>query len=315
MGAVERKRIEQAVMRWIGAGTSVSSLTHFLKTNEGMVVSKAQVQRAVTRLVRGGKLKLDPERTPKLYLPVVESLDEGRVTYHGRDGRFTRSQSAHTVTREGERFKMVRQLRRIGPRMSPEPPPEDSDSEVATEEEVEATRALRGLLAASPGWTSLHSVTEAVFGREECPLHGHHRGWKDIEDAERRGERRDPASTAHKPDEWYDSDVYADFEVIGEGRGDGDAGKLSKVKKKFLPHMIVISKDSGGDFIVTKGDPRKPSSKLVTRDSTVEGIRWWVRDNVGGKYGRYSHDHVYDATKLKLSPPVYSQWYVDNMMS
>jgi hypothetical protein len=145
-------------------------------------------------------------------------LDEGRTTYHGRDGRFTRSRAAHTVTRGGERFKMVRQLRRIGPKAAPEPPEDAPEDEAPTEEEVEARRSLNSLLSASPGWTSLNNVTEAIFGKER-PVSSkkRHRNWKDIEDAERRGERKDPSSTAHKPDQWYDDDVYADYEVAGEG--------------------------------------------------------------------------------------------------
>jgi len=111
--ASDRKRIEQAVMKWIGMGTSVSSLTHFLNNNEGMAVSKAMVQGAVNRLVKAGKLRLDPERTPKLYLPVKEALDE--ATYHSKSGKFTNPKAAHTVTKGGERFKVVRQLRRMKP--------------------------------------------------------------------------------------------------------------------------------------------------------------------------------------------------------
>jgi hypothetical protein len=91
-------------------------------------------------------------------------------------------------------------------------------------------------------------------------------------------------------------------------------GALSNVKKKMAPHMVVISKDSAGGYIVTYGDPHKSSSRVIARASTKDDIKFWVKDNIGGKYGRYSHDHVLDTTGLKLSPPFYSQWYVDNMM-
>jgi len=89
---------------------------------------------------------------------------------------------------------------------------------------------------------------------------------------------------------------------------------LSNVKKKMAPHMIVISKDSAGNFIVSRGDPFKGSSKLLAREKTKADIKLWARDNLGGKYGVYSHDHVLDMTGLKLSPPFFSQWYVDNIM-
>lgn len=144
----------------------------------------------------------------------IEGIEEGRSTYHGKDGRFTRSRSANTVTKEGERFKMVRQLRRIGPKPAPEAPPEDVEPEASTEEESEAARSLAGILTASPGWTSMNDVTEAVFGKMLLQKKKRHRSWKEISDAERRGEFKDRSSTAHKPDEWYDSDVYADFETI-----------------------------------------------------------------------------------------------------
>lgn len=34
-------------------------------------------------------------------------------TYHRKDGKFTNKKAAHTVTKDGERFKVVRQYRRI----------------------------------------------------------------------------------------------------------------------------------------------------------------------------------------------------------
>jgi len=173
---------------------------------DGKVVHMRPVTDQVFAILTGGML---PEEAGM-------GIEEGRSTFHGKDGRFTRSRAAHTVTREGERFKMVRQLRRIGPRLAPEAPPEDVEPEAPTEEASEAARSLVGLLAASPGWTSMHNVTEAVFGEMVPSKKKRHRNWKEISDAERRGERRDPSSTTHKPDEWYDSDVYDDFETVGE---------------------------------------------------------------------------------------------------
>lgn len=41
------------------------------------------------------------------------SLLDERVTHHDKDGRFCGMSSAATVTKDGERFKVVRQHRRI----------------------------------------------------------------------------------------------------------------------------------------------------------------------------------------------------------
>ena len=179
--------VDQAVLRHVGVGATVATLMHDLKNAEGLVVSKAQVQSSARRLVKAGKLWMDDSYVPPRYRPVRQTfqeaaprggsvlskwrgdwvmgdIEESRATYHGRDGKFTRSHSAHTVTREGSRFKMVRQLRRMGAKPAPESPPEDVGGDIATEEEVGAARSLRSFLAASPGWIPLHSVTEAVFG-------------------------------------------------------------------------------------------------------------------------------------------------------
>ena len=86
------------------------------------------------------------------------------ATYHGKSGRFTSQRSAHTVTKSGERFKMVRQLRRIGGK--PEPVEEPEEAVVDTVEEAKAKEALTAFLSASPGWTSLHNIMGAAFDEE-----------------------------------------------------------------------------------------------------------------------------------------------------
>lgn len=140
------------------------------------------------------------------------------MSYHDKRGRFTSYNRAHTVTKGGERFKMIRKLEPLSLPADAESSSDESKDAPSTEEAVEVERSLRGLLAASPGWAPLYSVTEAVFGKRVSIKKKRHRNWKDIEDAERRGERRDPSSTSHKPDDWYDDEVYNDFEIIGEGR-------------------------------------------------------------------------------------------------
>lgn len=84
-------------------------------------------------------------------------------TYHGRNGRFTSANSAHTVTKNGERFKMVRQLRRIGGRPSVEP---ESDV-IDNVEDAKAKEEMAMFLSSSPGWTPLCDVLDAAFDRGE----------------------------------------------------------------------------------------------------------------------------------------------------
>lgn len=89
---------------------------------------------------------------------------------------------------------------------------------------------------------------------------------------------------------------------------------LSKVKKKPDAHMWFLSKDSGGGYLVTMGDPERPSSKIVQRFSGPSGkqeLAHWVKYEMQDKV---SQDHVFDATGLHLVPEFYTEWYVENMM-
>jgi hypothetical protein len=86
-----------------------------------------------------------------------------RTTYHSKSGRFTSQNSAHTVTRGGERFKMVRQLRRIGGK-TPLPEPESDIPD--TVEGAKAKEEMVRFLLAPPGWKLLHDVVGAVFDKE-----------------------------------------------------------------------------------------------------------------------------------------------------
>jgi len=69
------------------------------------------------------------------------------------------------VTKGGERFKMVRQLRRIGGK-APEPEPEPDKDVVDTVEEAKAKEALATFLSTSPGWTPLHDIMGEAFDKE-----------------------------------------------------------------------------------------------------------------------------------------------------
>ena len=89
-----------------------------------------------------------------------------KPTYHGKSGKFTSPSSAHTVTRGGERFRMVRQLRRIGGKPKPDVEPEGDDV-ADTVEAAKAKEDLASFLVTSPGWMPLHEVVEAAFGPED----------------------------------------------------------------------------------------------------------------------------------------------------
>ena len=90
-----------------------------------------------------------------------------RTTYHNRTGRFTSAGGAHTVTRDGQRFLMVRALRPMkgAVQRTAEPAPADapvsqgdaSSADVAEAIGVaKAKAALSSILTSSPGWIPLH---------------------------------------------------------------------------------------------------------------------------------------------------------------
>lgn len=74
-------------------------------------MSDWQAQEAIRLWQKYAGLELKPDG--KLRLPWGPKTEANGETYHGKDGKFTKSHRAHTVTRGGERFKPVRQLRRI----------------------------------------------------------------------------------------------------------------------------------------------------------------------------------------------------------
>jgi hypothetical protein len=90
-----------------------------------------------------------------------------RTTYHAKHGRFTSVGGAHTVTRDGQRFLMVRSLRPMKGAASREAGPAPTDAEVSQGVPVaadvaeaigvaKAKAALASILMSSPGWIPLH---------------------------------------------------------------------------------------------------------------------------------------------------------------
>lgn len=76
---------------------------------------------------------------------------EERVTHHGKGGKFCSPGSAMTVTKDGERYKVVRQHRRIKPRIS------------AESEEMRTRGALALARASMRGWTSVSDLFEGTL--------------------------------------------------------------------------------------------------------------------------------------------------------
>jgi hypothetical protein len=134
------------------------------------------------------------------------------ATFHGKSGRFTSQQSAHTVTKAGERFKMVRQLRRIGGKA---PAPEPTSDVVDTVEEAKVKEAMASFLGASPGWTQFHDIMGVAFG--EPAVEGKSKRKK------KKSKKRNPNANADVEGEEEDGDYDEDGEDNWrEGDGDRD---------------------------------------------------------------------------------------------
>jgi len=80
------------------------------------------------------------------------------MSYHAKDGKFSSAVSAHSVSKGGERFKVVRQHRRIGPskKRSKRRAAEDA---VARSNLARQRAALTGALS-GPGWIPVRQVVE-----------------------------------------------------------------------------------------------------------------------------------------------------------
>lgn len=78
------------------------------------------------------------------------------MSYHGKDGKFSSSASAYTVSKNGERFKVVRQHRRIGPAKK-------KNKRQAVEDIVRRSNlarqkaVLKGELS-GPGWINVEGI-------------------------------------------------------------------------------------------------------------------------------------------------------------
>ena len=86
------------------------------------------------------------------------------VTYHDGKGRFSSQFGAHTVTREGVRYKVVRQLRTIKGKKEKAVEPEDV---IETMERARAKASLAMVLSASPGWVPVHELATGRLAEGE----------------------------------------------------------------------------------------------------------------------------------------------------
>ena len=82
------------------------------------------------------------------------------MSYHGKDGKFSSAVSAHSVSRGGERFKVVRQHRRIGPAKKARSAKQTAEDAVRRAALARQKAALLGALT-GPGWVNVHEVLEA----------------------------------------------------------------------------------------------------------------------------------------------------------
>jgi hypothetical protein len=83
------------------------------------------------------------------------------MSYHGKDGKFSSAASAHTVSKGGERFKVVRQHRRIGPSKKAKSARQTAEDAIRRTTLARQKAALLGALS-GPGWVNLHEALEAV---------------------------------------------------------------------------------------------------------------------------------------------------------
>jgi len=82
------------------------------------------------------------------------------------------------------------------------------------------------------------------------------------------------------------------------------------VKKQVTQWMYVISRDSGGGFLVTLGDPRKTTSDIKLRTTDRNDLKDWIHDNVGRKI---SPNHIIDLTRLRLVPDTWDDNFIASL--
>lgn len=96
--------------------------------------------------------------TKKKILAGAAEKTGGRTTFHAKDGRFANQAGAATATRNGERLKVVRQLRRMS--RAPKAEGRDEGMRTVLRSNLAKTKAaLTGALS-GPGWIN---VEDAIF--------------------------------------------------------------------------------------------------------------------------------------------------------
>lgn len=80
------------------------------------------------------------------------------MSFHDKNGRFTTADQAHIVVKGGERYKVVRQLRRMK-KIVRKPPAERATEAIAKSRRELQRFALMGALSA-PGFVNVHEAFE-----------------------------------------------------------------------------------------------------------------------------------------------------------
>ncbi len=81
-----------------------------------------------------------------------------RITHHSMSGQFCGAGSASTVTKDGERYKVVRQHRKMGGKKKC---PKVADSVLAQVEAAQSKSAAARARGRLTGWVSMHEVLNA----------------------------------------------------------------------------------------------------------------------------------------------------------
>lgn len=84
----------------------------------------------------------------------------------------------------------------------------------------------------------------------------------------------------------------------------------SGVDKQVRPYMYVLYKQGRNQFGISRGDPKKGTSKAVRGPVDKDELKWWVEHEVGR---RISPDHVVDLTGLNLVGSSWSEFFVESL--
>jgi hypothetical protein len=80
------------------------------------------------------------------------------MSFHDKKGKFSSAASAHSVSKGGERFKVIRQHRRIGPSKK-KSPRQVAEEAIQRANVARQKAALTGALT-GPGWITIEQVFE-----------------------------------------------------------------------------------------------------------------------------------------------------------